>query len=87
MVLENKKNTLLKLSEMPETLVQAKEKIRLNPDFYNGKSPEDLIEMQQDNINELLSPSKVFPISLFSFLFTGMVFTLIISILTYFFRK
>ena len=86
-VLENKKNTLLELSEMPETLVQAKEKIRLNPDFYNGKSPADLIEMQQDNINEFLTPSKVFPISLFSFLFTGMVFTLIISILTYLFRK
>ena len=86
-VLENKKNTLLELSEIPETLDQAKEKIRLNPDFYNGKSPADLIEMQQDNINEFLTPSKVFPISLFSFLFTGMVFTLIISILTYFFRK
>jgi hypothetical protein len=86
-VLENKKNTLLELSEMPETLIQAKEKIRLNPDFYNGKSPADLIEMQQDNINELLTPSKVFPISLFSFLFTGTIFTLIISILTYFFRK
>tara|TARA_B110000037_G_scaffold215104_1_gene272027 strand:+ start:134 stop:682 length:549 start_codon:yes stop_codon:yes gene_type:complete len=85
--LENKKQSLIELSENPETLRQAKENINSNPDFYNGKSAEDLVEMQQENINDLLKPGKVFPISLFSFLFLGMLSTLIISLLTHFFQK
>ena len=85
--LENKKQSLIELSENPETLRQAKENINSNPDFYNGKSSEDLVEMQQENINDLLKPGKVFPISLFSFLFLGMLSTLIISLLTHFFQK
>ena len=85
--LENKKQSLIELSENPETLRQAKENINSNPDFYSGKSAEDLIEMQQENINDLLKPGKVFPISLFSFLFLGMLSTLIISLLTHFFQK
>ena len=85
--LENKKQSLIELSENPETLRQAKENINSNPDFYNGKSAEDLVEMQQENINDLLKPGKVFPISLFSFLFLGMLSTLIIILLTHFFQK
>ena len=85
--LENKKQSLIELSENPETLRQAKENINSNPDFYSGKSAEDLVEMQQENINDLLKPGKVFPISLFSFLFLGMLSTLIISLLTHFFQK
>ena len=85
--LENKKQTLIELSENPETLRQANLNINSNPDFYNGKSAEDLLEMQQENINDLLKPGKVFPISLFSFLFLGMLSTLIISLLTNFFQK
>ena len=86
-LLENKRILLIELTEKPETLVNAKEKININPDYYSGKSAEDLVEMQQDNINNLLKPGKIFPISLFSFLFIGMLFTMIISFLKYFFRN
>jgi len=85
--LENKRQSLIELSENPETLRQAKQNINLNPDFYNGKSAEDLLEMQQENINDILKPGKVFPISLFSFLFLGMISSLIISLLTYLLQK
>ncbi|MDA9666501.1 DUF4199 domain-containing protein [bacterium] len=86
-LLENKKLLLIELSEKSETLLDAEKKISINPDYYNGKSAEDLVEMQQDNINNLLKPGKVFPMSLFSFLFIGMLFTIIISLLKYLFRK
>ena len=86
-LLENKKLLLIELSEKSETLLDAEKKISINPDYYNGKSAEDLVEMQQDNINNLLKPGKVFPMSLFSFLFIGMLFTIIISLMKYLFRK
>lgn len=85
-LLENKKALLIELSEKPETLLAAEKKISVNPDYYSGKSAEDLVEMQQDNINSLLKPGKVFPMSLFSFLFVGMLFTVFISLLKYLFR-
>jgi hypothetical protein len=78
---------LIELSENPENIRQAKLNINSNPDFYNGKSAEDLLEMQQENINDILKPGKVFPISLFSFLFLGMISSLIISLLTNLFQK
>lgn len=86
-LLENKRILLIELTEKPETIIDAKNKISINPDYYNGKSAEDLVEMQQDNINNLLNPGKVFPMSLFFFLFIGMLFTVIISFLKYFFRN
>ena len=76
-LLINKRNSLLKLTETDHILFEARNKIKDNPNYYNGKSAEDLIEMQQDNINDLLQPSKVFPLSLFSFLLVGMIFTII----------
>ncbi len=86
-LLENKRILLIELTEKPETIIDAKNKISINPDYYKGKSAEDLIEMQQDNINNLLKPGKVFPMSLFFFLFIGMLFAVIISFLKYFFRN
>ena len=86
-LLESKRILLIELTEKPETIIDAKEKINVNPDFYSGKSAEDLVEMQQDNINNLLKPGKVFPMSLFSFLFIGMLFTVLISFLKYLFRN
>ena len=74
-LLENKRILLIELTEKPETIIDAKNKISINPDYYKGKSAEDLVEMQQDNINNLLKPGKVFPMSLFFFLFIGMLFT------------
>ena len=62
-------------------------KIKGDPDYYSGKSAEDLIEMQQENINEFLQPSKVFPISLFGFLLIGMMFTVIVTISNHILNK
>ena len=59
-LLENKRILLIELTEKPETIIDAKEKISINPDYYSGKSAEDLVEMQQDNINNLLKPGKYF---------------------------
>ena len=76
----NKKETLIDLISTDELLLEAEKKIIEEPDYYKGKSAEDLIEMQQNNINEFLQPSKVIPISLFGFLLIGMMFTAILSI-------
>lgn len=57
-LIETKRIALIELSEKKETIVEAKKKIKLEPDYYNGKSAEDLIEMQQDNINNLLKAWK-----------------------------
>ena len=70
-----------------QMLENANKQIINNPDYYNGKSADDLIEMQQENINEFLQPSKVFPISLFGFLLIGIIFTAILSVLNYSFNK
>ena len=76
----NKKETLINLTSSEELFVKAKKKISEDPDYYKGQSAEDLIEMQQNNINEFLQPSKVFPISLFGFLLIGMMFTAIVAV-------
>ena len=76
----NKKETLINLTSSEELFFEAEKKISENPDYYKGKSAEDLIEMQQNNINEFLQPSKVFPISLFGFLLIGMMFTAIVAV-------
>jgi len=70
-----------------QMLKNANNQIIENPDYFNGKSADDLIEMQQDNIEEFLQPSKVFPISLFGFLLIGLVFTAILSVLNYSLNK
>lgn len=86
-LLINKRNSLLKLTETDHILFEARNKIKDNPNYYNGKSAEDLIEMQQDNINDLLQPSKVFPLSLFSFLLVGMIFTIITVFIKFIFKN
>ena len=53
----------------------AEKHIENNPDFYYGKSPEDLIDMQQENINANLNTNVVFPFTLFTQLLLGMIFS------------
>ena len=59
----------------------ARNHIQENPDFFDGKSDEDLIDMQQQNIIEIMEPSKVFPITLFSLMLLGMIFSFFITAL------
>tara|TARA_Y100001934_G_C12027161_1_gene619604 strand:+ start:122 stop:715 length:594 start_codon:yes stop_codon:yes gene_type:complete len=78
---EIKKQQLLELTIQKEMSKIADEKMKENPDLYYNKSKEDLIEMQQDNIIDIMEPSKVFPITLFSLLMLGMVFSFLITAL------
>tara|TARA_B100001287_G_scaffold275947_1_gene285138 strand:- start:11840 stop:12382 length:543 start_codon:yes stop_codon:yes gene_type:complete len=83
----SKKKELTEMILTDQMLKNANNQIIENPDYFNGKSADDLIEMQQDNIEEFLQPSKVFPISLFGFLLIGLVFTAILSVLNYSLNK
>ena len=83
----SKKKELTEMILTDQMLENANKQIINNPDYYNGKSADDLIEMQQENIDEFLQPSKVFPISLFGFLLIGIIFTAILSVLNYSFNK
>ena len=85
--LENKKKELMDIALSEQTFISAENKIKEDPDYYSGKSAEDLIEMQQENINEFLQPTKVFPISLFGFLLIGMMFTVIVTISNHILNK
>ena len=73
---ERKKEQLIEMTMDEDAMLELAEKqIESNPDFYYGKSPEDLIDMQQENINANLNPSVVFPFTLFTQLLMGMIFS------------
>ena len=77
-----KKSQLLEMVADEKSMLElAKQQIESNPDFYYGKSPEDLIDMQQENINANLNPNIVFPFTLFTQLLMGMVFAFILTAL------
>ena len=78
---EIKKQQLLELTTQKEMGEIADKKMKENPDLYYNKSKEDLIDMQQNNIIDIMEPSKVFPITLFSLLMLGMVFSFLITAL------
>ena len=82
-----KKEALIALTKDDELLELAKEKIKNEPEYYKGKSPQDLIEMQQDNIKEMFKPGKIIPLYLMIFTLSGMVFSLIISLLNFIYYK
>ncbi len=60
---------------------QAKLKMESAPEMYEGKSIEDLRDTNETAINMILTPSFkiVFPITLFSLLLIGMIYTFIIT--------
>ena len=77
-----KKGQLLEMTMDEKSMLElAKQQIESNPDFYYGKSPEDLIDMQQENINANLNPSIVFPFTLFTQLLMGMIFAFMLTAL------
>lgn len=86
-LLVNKKKEYYELAISDQMMENAEKQIIENPDYYNGKTADDLIEMQQENIDIFLQPSKVFPISLFGFLLIGMVFTAVLSLLNFAINK
>ncbi len=60
---------------------QAKLKMASAPEMYEGKSIEDLRDTNEAAINMILTPSFkiVFPITLFSLLLVGMIYTFMIT--------
>ncbi len=76
---EIKKQQLLELTMSDKMDDLAEKKMKDDPDLYYNKSKEDLIDMQQENIIDTMKPSKVFPITLFSLLLMGMIFSFIIT--------
>lgn len=60
---------------------QAKLKIEKAPEIYEGKSIEDLRDTSEEAINMILQPSfkTIIPITLFSLLFLGMLYTFFIT--------
>ena len=83
----DKRNKLTQMTFSKEMAEKANDQILQNPDYYRGKTADDLIEIQQENISEFLKPSKVFPLSLFVFLLIGVTFSGILSFLNYFLNK
>jgi hypothetical protein len=54
---------------------QLKEKMEESPENFSGKSADDIQEMNYNNVEHMLSPSTVFPLSLFSLLLLGMIYS------------
>ena len=57
----------------------AQEQIKSNPEFFDGKSEGDLIDMQESNIIDTLEPSKALPITLFSLMLLGIIYSFFIT--------
>jgi hypothetical protein len=53
--------------------------IKSNPDMYYGKSSEDIRDNEQEGINMLLNPNKVFLISLLALLVLGMFYSFLVT--------
>ena len=68
----------VKAEQFEET---AKIKMQEAPEMYEGKSIEDLRDTNEDAIKMILDPSpvKIFPITLFSLVMLGMVYTFMIT--------
>ena len=75
------------LTNEDELLLIAEEKIKNDPEYYHGKSAQDLVEMQQVNIEEMYKPGKIVPLYLMIFTISGMLFSLIISSLHFYYLK
>ncbi len=85
--LTEKKEALIDLTNEEELLNLAEKKIKIDPEYYFGKSAQDLVEMQQENIEEMYKPGKIVPLYLMVFTLSGMVFSLIISSLHFYYIK
>ncbi len=64
-----------------EALKELGNKMAENPYYFDGKSKSDIQEMNMDGVNYILDPFKAFPITLFSLLMLGMVYTFVIMAL------
>jgi hypothetical protein len=67
--------------QTPEALAALEQKMLENPEHYSGKSVADIQEMNMDGVVYILDAKKAFPITLFSLLLLGMVYSFLIMAL------
>jgi hypothetical protein len=67
--------------QTPEALAALEQKMLEHPEHYAGKSVADIQEMNMDGVVYILDAKKAFPITLFSLLLLGMVYSFLIMAL------
>ncbi len=65
----------------PAALAELEAKMANDPHYFEGKSKSDIQEMNMDGVNYILDPKKAFPITLFSLLLLGMVYSFLVMAL------
>jgi len=76
---EIRRQQWIEMTETKKFSEGVEEKIKNNPEIFNGKSPEDIRDNEQEGINVLLNSNKVFLISLLSLLVLGMFYSFLIT--------
>lgn len=76
---ERRKEEIIERYQDPKEIAKLEEQMGADPDTYSGKSLDDMIERNIDNVEHMLSPGTVFPIGLFSLLLLGMVYSFLIT--------
>lgn len=75
---EMRKNEIINGLMQKEAEDALEEHEKANPEKYTEKSIDDIKEMNYNNVEHMLSPSTVFPLSLFSLLLLGMIYSFFI---------
>ncbi|MDG2228371.1 MAG: DUF4199 domain-containing protein [Flavobacteriales bacterium] len=76
---EIRKKQWIEMTETAKFQEGVDQTIRNNPDMYYGKSSEDIRDNEQEGINMLLNPNKVFLISLLALLVLGMFYSFLVT--------
>lgn len=72
---EMRKQQIISGMQDQEAIDTLNEQMEANPDHFAGKSSDDIQEMNHNNVEHMLSANTVFPLSLFSLFFLGMVYS------------
>lgn len=78
---EYRKKEYIERMQDAQALEELEDKMAANPHYFDGKSSSDIQEMNMDGVNYILDPKKAFPITLFSLLMLGMVYSFLIMAL------
>ncbi len=85
--MENRRKYLIELTKADLTKENIKREMDANPKYYESESSDDLIDNQQESINTTREPKVIFALSLFSLMFLGMFFSLLISLANRYIQK
>lgn len=76
---ERRRDQIIEQMQEPEAVAELQKQMEADPDAFKGKSVDDMIERNVDNVEHMLSPGTVFPIALFSLLLLGMVYSFLVT--------